>query len=116
MHIVYNKVQAIAAKLGARSVLGKEFMVSCDAALPDLAFSMGDRAFVLKKDDLILQAAGSQCLLGLMAIDVPPPRGPLWILGDVFMRKYYVQFDWGKARIGIARAASSESEETEVII
>jgi len=110
------EVQAIAAKLGARSVLGKEFMVSCDAALPDLAFSMGDRAFVLKKDDLILQAAGSQCLLGLMAIDVPPPRGPLWILGDVFMRKYYVQFDWGKARIGIAHAASSESEETEVII
>jgi len=104
-------VKAIAAKLGAKSLMGKEWTVDCSKDLPDISFTLGGKAYTLKKEDLILQQSGSTCILGLMGVDVPPPHGPLWILGDVFMRKYYVQFDWGKQRLGFALAKTAEAKE-----
>ena len=107
------EISQIAAKLGAKSILGKEYVVDCSAKLPDLTFTLGGKDYTLKQADLILQASGSQCILGLTGLDIPPPRGPLWILGDVFMRKYYVQFDWGQKRLGFATAAQTEMKEAE---
>lgn len=100
-------VKAIAAKLGATTILGKEYVVPCAKDLPDLTFTLGGKDYTLTKQDYILQAEAGQCILGFMGIDIPAPRGPLWILGDVFMRKFYVQFDWGQKRLGLATAATS---------
>mmetsp|Transcript_28939 Transcript_28939/g.91340 ORF Transcript_28939/g.91340 Transcript_28939/m.91340 type:complete len:392 (+) Transcript_28939:73-1248(+) len=113
-----DAIKALAAKLGAKTILGKEYVVDCSADIPDLTFTLAGKDFTLKKKDIILQAAKSQCILGFMGVDVPPPRGPLWILGDVFMRKYYVQFDWGNKRLGIAEAAAEADRDAvnEVVI
>jgi hypothetical protein len=108
------EVKKIAEKMGAKSVLGKEYVVDCSAELPELTFTLGGKDYSLSKSDLILQQSGAQCVLGLMGIDVP--RGPLWILGDVFMRAYYVQFDWGQKRLGFAKSTAKTSAQTELVI
>ena len=53
-------VAQIAAKLGAKSILGKEYVVDCGAKLPDLTFTLGGKDYTLTQPDLILQQSRSQ--------------------------------------------------------
>lgn len=99
-------VEAMAAAIGARKNIVGEYLVSCDkTGAPDIAFTLGGVDYSLSFDEYIIEDEGT-CLLGIMAIDIPAPTGPLWILGDVFMRKYYVKFDIAGEQIGLATATS----------
>jgi hypothetical protein len=84
----------------------KEYTIDCGKipSLPLLTVVMGGRAFNLTGVDYVVNAGQGVCLFGMLGIDIPAPRGPLWIMGDIFLRKYYVAFDWGQERVGIATA------------
>eukprot|EP00904_Undaria_pinnatifida_P002144 jgi/Undpi1/11930/HiC_scaffold_4.g01629.m1 len=99
-------VKAIASKVGAVKFLNGEYLMPCTADLPLLTFSIGGKEYTLSGDEYVINAGNSKvCILAIMGMDVPEPMGPLWILGDVFMRKYYTVFDYGNAQIGLAAAA-----------
>lgn len=50
------------------------------------------------------QIEGDVCTVTFRGLDVPPPTGPIWILGANFIARYYTEFDRRNNRIGFAAA------------
>jgi hypothetical protein len=106
------QVRLIATKLGLTTAgPGGQYALPCDQAssLPTLSFLIGGQSFDLSSEEYVLQIellGQKMCTLGLMGMDVPPPAGPLWILGDVFLSKFFSVYDFGQDRIGFAPAVA----------
>jgi len=94
----------INSRLGAtKSPMGGQYMVDCSTVpeLPDLVLQFGGKKLNLAPEDYVLEAQG-QCVSGFMGMDIPEPAGPIWIVGDVFLRRYYTIYDLGNNRVGFA--------------
>jgi hypothetical protein len=45
-----------------------------------------------------------ECLPAFMPIDVPAPRGPIFVFGEYFLRKFYTVFDRDQNLLGFSLA------------
>ncbi len=102
---IQQKLEGICATIP--SPMG-ESTVPCSAipTLPVLDFVIQGVTFSLTPKEYILQVGvGNQteCISGFIGLDVP--AGPLFILGDLFLSRYYAKFDLGGNSVSFARAA-----------
>ncbi|XP_037331905.1 napsin-A [Pungitius pungitius] len=104
-----EEIRALHKAIGALPLLMGEYWINCERipSLPVVSFIIGGKMYNLTGEDYVMketQMGSSICLSGFMAMDIPPPAGPLWILGDVFIGKYYTVFDRAADRLGFAPA------------
>lgn len=106
-----KEVTALANLVGATPTINpNEYSIDCTKinSLPDIVFSFGgqDWTFTGKDYTIVVSADGEEeCLFGFGGIDIPSDAGgPVWILGDTFLRKFYSVWDGANKRIGFALA------------
>ncbi|XP_038608802.1 napsin-A [Tachyglossus aculeatus] len=103
------EIRALQRAIGALPVFGGEYVVPCESlpSLPVVSFHLGGVWFNLTAEQYVLKITSlgtSVCLSGFLGLDIPPPAGPLWILGDVFLGPHYTVFDRQLDHVGLARA------------
>jgi saccharopepsin len=71
---------------------------------PSITFQFGGKPFILNPVDYILKIKVSMieynCISGFVGMDID-----MFIVGDVFLRKYYSVYDLGNHRVGFASSA-----------
>ncbi|MCJ1412408.1 Vacuolar protease A [Ptychographa xylographoides] len=92
-------------EMGAKKSYNGQYTVECEKrdALPDMSFTLSGYNFTITPYDYILEVQGS-CISSFMGMDFPEPVGPLAILGDAFLRKWYSVYDLGTNSVGLAKA------------
>lgn len=90
------------------------------SSMPDLGIVIGGHILNLKPDEYINKdndsTSSPSCEVSLMKLDVPPPNGPLFILGDPFLRKFLTVYDQENRRVGFATAKHDGQEADSTLL
>jgi hypothetical protein len=99
-----SDIDKMAQMVGAKKNFAGEYLMDCKAGGEDVEFVINGKSYTLSFEDYTIESSGT-CLFAFMGMDIPRPNGPLWILGDVFMRKYYTVFNYEEQTVSIGLAA-----------
>ncbi len=78
--------------------------------LPSVSFVFGTEKYTLEPEDYIHASSESECSVGLFPVDIDPPKGPLFILGTSFFKRYYTIFDLENNQVGFSRMERTKEE------
>lgn len=83
-------------------------------SLPNISFILkningNNVKFEFSPEDYIIEEVDQnnksiECAIGLMPLDIPEPRGPIFVFGNSFIRKYYTIFDADHNIVGMTQA------------
>jgi len=93
-------------QIGATKSWNGQYQVDCAKVpgLPELSFYFGGKKYPLKGTDYVLDVQGT-CISAFTGMDINLPGGSLWVIGDVFLRKYFTVYDLGRNAVGFAESA-----------
>lgn len=93
------------AQIGAKKTWTGQYTVPCESrdSLPDLTFRFAGYNFTISPYDYTLEISGT-CASAFTPMDIPAPIGPLAIIGDSFLRKFYSVYDIEHNAVGLAKA------------
>ncbi|KAI9346525.1 aspartic peptidase domain-containing protein [Obelidium mucronatum] len=101
--------EVINTKLGAKKNAQGQWTVDCAEIpnMPDISLTIGGVPHALSAKDYVLNVGGGSltagnCVSGFMGMDLGSLN--IWIVGDVFLRKYLTIYDLGNHRVGFAEA------------
>jgi len=109
-------------QIGAKKSWNGQYQVDCAKVpdLPELSFYFAGKAYPLKGSDYILEVQGT-CISAFTGMDLNFPGGSLWVIGnmflsrsttmfayfvigDVFLRRYFTVYDLGRNAVGFAKS------------
>ncbi|KAL4241985.1 peptidase A1 family protein [Abortiporus biennis] len=94
------------SQIGAKKSWNGQYTVDCAKVpdLPELTFTFNGKKYPLQGSDYILEVQGT-CMSSFTGMDINMPGGDsLWIIGDVFLRRYYTVYDLERNAVGFAKA------------
>lgn len=80
--------------------------------LPTIGFKIKNKVLNLSPDDYMDKSSGD-CSFSVMSLDVPPPKGPLFIFGDPFLRRFVTIYDRNGPRVGFAVAKHGDLDSAQ---
>ena len=70
---------------------------------PNITFVIEGDQYTITPNEYVLKLSEKECVLGIQAVDNAALENMI-LMGDPFFKAYYAHMDFGKKRIGLAKA------------
>ncbi|KAH8383399.1 hypothetical protein KR009_008444 [Drosophila setifemur] len=101
-----QKIYNIILKIIPSKTEGGFFILSCEPeTLPDVELFIGGKPFLITPDDYLVEVDFRNRKVCTPAF--APIKLDFWVLGDIFLERYYTVYDVTERKIGLAKAVQS---------